>query len=568
MTQDEYDFVVVGAGSAGAVVATRLSENPAWKVLLLEAGPKDNSILLSMPVGFVKLFQNPKFNWMYETAPEKEINGRKMGVPRGKTLGGSSSINGMVFIRGNRQDFDDWRDRGNEGWGYEDLLPYMRKLESYDQGDDAYRGRTGPMKIRSTGWRNELTEAFIAGGHELGLPRNDGFNGAEQFGIGYYDVSTCDGERVSTATAYLDPAKQRPNLHIVTGAFVTRIVVTQGRAVAVQFTRNEKEHTVKARCEIVISAGAIKSPQLLELSGIGSADRLRKLGLGVVAELPGVGEHLQDHMYTKVVHRLNTPVTLNDQLGSLTQQAFAALRYVLSHTGPLAWSPFAIGANAKTQSDLSRPDIQIHMGAFSSDDVTKGRLNEYPGILTIANQHRPESRGSVHITTRDPYAMPEIRPNYLAAELDRKTILAAFQYLRSLLSTESMKRYVVTETIPGLNHASEEEIMAFIRETAESAYHHCGTCRMGPLSDTTSVVDERLRVHKLRGLRVADASIMPNVTSANTNAASIVIGEKCADLIKDDYQSRSESSSQSACESVLAAANVVANTSTEQNLRV
>ncbi|MET3677740.1 MULTISPECIES: GMC family oxidoreductase N-terminal domain-containing protein [unclassified Pseudomonas] len=529
-----YDFVVVGAGSAGAVIAARLSENPEWRVLLLEAGPEDKNIFLKMPVGFVRLFQNPKYNWMYETEVEEGMNGRKAFVPRGKTLGGSSSINGMVFIRGNRQDFDDWRDAGNPGWGYADLLPYMKKLESYDQGDSEYRGHFGPMKIRSNGWRNELTEAVVAGGLELGLPRNDGFNGAEQLGIGYYDVSTCDGERVSTSTAYLQPNRNRNNLHVVTDAVATGLIIENGQVKGVRYQCAGRAHEARAR-ETILSAGAIKSPQLLELSGIGEATRLNKLGIKVEVDLPGVGENLQDHMCSKIMHRVNKPITLNDQLGKLYQQAFGMARYLIDHGGPFAWPPFAIGANVKTKPELEQPDIQIHFGAFSND-VSTGSLQKFPGVQAISNQHRPESTGYVHIISADPMAMPAIKVNYLATKGDQDAAIAGFKYMRRLFSTEAVKPFIVSETFPGSACLTDQEILEHIRETAVSAYHHCGTCRMGPKSDRAAVVDSRLRVHGLQGLRVADASIMPNITSGNTNAASIMIGEKCADLIKEDYK--------------------------------
>lgn len=529
-----YDFVIVGAGSAGAVIAARLSENPDWNVLLLEAGPEDKNIFLKMPVGFVRLFQNPKFNWMYETEVEEGINGRRAYVPRGKTLGGSSSINGMVFIRGNPQDFDDWRDAGNPGWGYSDLLPYMKKLESYDKGDSKFRGRSGPMKIRSNGWRNELTEAVIAGGMELGLPRNDGFNEAQPLGIGYYDVSTCDGERVSTSTAYLHPNKNRTNLHIITDAFVTRVIVENGRAAGVEYQRNGQRQIVRAR-ETILSAGAIKSPQLLELSGIGAADLLNGMGIEVKVNLPGVGENLQDHMCSKIMHRVNKPITLNDELGKFYQQAFGMARYLIDHGGPFAWPPFAVGANIKTHPGLDRPNIQIHFGAFSND-VSTGRLQPFPGVQAISNQHRPESTGYVHITSANPLCMPSIKVNYLATKNDQEVALAGFRYMRNLLETTPVRPFIVSEIFPGSQCINDEDILSHIKETAVSAYHHCGTCRMGPKSDPSSVVDHRLRVHGIQNLRVADASIMPNITSANTNAASIMIGEKCADLIKEDYR--------------------------------
>ncbi|MCO5065265.1 MAG: choline dehydrogenase [Rhizobiaceae bacterium] len=533
MAEGNYDFIVVGAGSAGAVIAARLSENPSWKVLLLEAGPPNKSVWLHVPIGFAKLFTNAKYNWMYSTDPEPYIDGRQMFTPRGKTLGGSSSINGMIYLRGVPTDFNHWRQMGNAGWGYDDVLPFFRKLESYAGGDDEYRGRSGPIEVTDAEWRNDLTEAFIAAGRELGLPRNDGFNGPTQEGIGYFNLSQKNGLRNSTARGYLKPARNRQNLHIVTDALVERVILDGSRATGVEYSVGGEKRRASAGREIIVSGGAINSPQLLQLSGIGPGDLLSQHGIAVQHELPGVGENLHDHFNCKTSIRVSAPLTVNDQVKNWYRRALAGLQYALHRNGALTVAAGVVGVFAKSRPDLEVPDLQVHFFPFSGDDLSVAP-HTFSGVTAIVNQHIPQSRGHVHIKSADARQAPSILVNYLKEEIDQKTTVAGLRFVRRLFGTDAMKPFYVNEMKPGQKVQSDEELLAYARANGDSTYHLCGSCRMGMKTAKMAVVDERLRVHGLEGLRVADASIMPQITSANTNVTSIMIGEKCADMVKSD----------------------------------
>jgi choline dehydrogenase len=533
MSEETYDFVVIGAGSAGAVVAARLSENPSWKVLLLEAGPPNNSVWLHIPVGFAKNFTNPKYNWMYSTDPEPSLGGREMFAPRGKTLGGSSSINGMIYLRGVPADFSHWRQMGNVGWGYDDVLPFFRKLESYPEGDALYRGHDGPIEVTDAAWRNDLTEAFIAAGRELGLPRNDGFNGPVQEGIGYFQLSQKRGLRNSTARGYIKPARKRPNLHIVTNALVERILIKDRRAVGVQYSLDGEPRRASAGREIVLSGGAINSPQLLQLSGIGPAQFLADKGIQVELDLPGVGENLQDHINCKVQVRVNRPLTVNDHVKNWHSKARAGLRYALFRDGALTVAAGIVGVFAKSRPQLDVPDLQVHFFPFSGDDLSVAP-HPFSGVTAIVNQHVPDSRGCVRIRSSNPKDYPSIRCNYLEKDIDQRTIVAGLKFVRRLFGSKAMSPFVTEELKPGIGTQSDDEILSYAKANGDSCYHLCGSCRMGMSSSKLSVVDDRLRVHGLQGLRVADASIMPQIVSANTNVTTIMIGEKCADMVRSD----------------------------------
>lgn len=533
MSDTTYDYIVVGAGSAGAILAARLSEDPDTRVLLLEAGPPNRHPWLHVPVGFTRNFANPRYNWKYATEPEPGLNGRSIYTPRGKTLGGSSSINGMIYLRGVPADFDHWRQMGNAGWSYDDVLPYFRKLESFDGGDDLHRGRDGPVQVTVAAWRNELTDAFVAAGERLGLPRNDGFNGPHQEGIGYFELSQKRGLRSSSASAYLKPARRRPNLRVVTGALTRKILLKDRKAEGVEYSLGDSVLRAFARREVILSAGAVGSPQLLQLSGIGPGDLLRACGIAVHHELAGVGENLQDHVNCKVSYRVNQPLTINDEAKTFARRARAAFRYALFRDGPLTVGAGIIGAFVRSSPDLDAPDLQVHFFPFSGEALSTSP-HPFPGVSAIVNQHLPASRGHVRITSSDPAAPPAILCNYLTEESDRETLLKGMRLLRRIFATEPMSRFVVEELRPGKAVESDAEMMPFIRENADAAYHLCGSCRMGLPTARLSVVDERLRVHGIGNLRVADASIMPQITSANTNVTAMMIGEKCADLVRED----------------------------------
>jgi choline dehydrogenase len=438
MSEGAYDFIVIGAGSAGAVVAARLTENPAWRVLLLEAGPPNNSIWLHIPVGFAKNFTNPKYNWMYSTDPEPSLGGRKMFAPRGKTLGGSSSINGMIYLRGVPTDFNHWRQMGNVGWGYDDVLPFFRKLESYPDGDDVYRGHNGPIEVTDAAWRNDLTEAFIAAGREAGLPRNDGFNGPIQEGIGYFQLSQKRGLRNSTARGYLKPARKRPNLHIVTDALVGKILFVGRKAIGVEYSIGGEMKRALAGREIVLSGGAINSPQLLQLSGVGPAKLLTDAGIKVEVDLPGVGENLQDHINCKTQVKVNRLLTINDHVRDWPSKARAGLRYALFRDGALTVAAGIVGVFAKSRRELDAPDLQVHFFPFSGDDLSVAP-HPFSGVTAIVNQHVPESRGYVRIRSSNPKEYPSIRANYLEEELDQRTIVAGLRFVRSLFRSNARR---------------------------------------------------------------------------------------------------------------------------------
>src|SRR4030081_2747431 len=527
----EFDYVIVGAGSAGCVLANRLSTDGKNSVLLLEAGPKDTNLWIHVPLGYGKLFKDKTVNWMYQTEPEPGLDGRTVFQPRGKVLGGSSSINGLLYVRGQHEDYDRWRQHGNAGWGFDDVLPYFRKAEHQARGADDFHGVGGPLPVSDLGHADPLSAAFIEAAVETGIPRNRDFNGATQEGAGFFQTTTRHGRRASTAVAYLRPAKGRKNLQVETSALAQRILFDGRRAVAIEYRSAGSLRTARARKEILVSGGAYNSPQLLQLSGIGPAELLRKHGIDVVLDAPGVGNDLQDHMQVRVVMRCTKSITLNDVVNSPVRRIFAGARYAAFRKGPLTIAAGTSGAFFKTSPRLATPDIQIHFLPFSTDKMGE-RLHSFSGFSASVCQLRPESRGSLRIGSADPTVPPEIRINYLATEVDRSANVQGLKILRKILRAPALSSYVIEEVDPGAKVSTDEELLNYCRQRGSTIYHPTSTCRMG--SDPLAVVDQRLRVRGIEGLRVVDASIMPDLVSGNTNAAIIMIAEKASDMILED----------------------------------
>lgn len=526
---DPVEFIVVGAGSAGCVVARRLVD-AGHTVALIEAGGRDTNPWIHIPVGYAKTMYDTRVNWGYHTEADPAVGGRSIYWPRGKVLGGSSSINGLVYIRGQREDFDHWRQLGNPGWSYDDVLPYFRRSEDQTRGDDAWHGTGGPLGVADLD-RHPLVEAFIEAAGAEGIPRNDDFNGASQEGAGYYQLTTRNGRRSSTAVAFLKPVGRDPKLRLVVDALVERVVFDGRRAVGVALRGPGGAETIRCTREVIVAAGAINSPQLLELSGVGAAERLAGLGVPVVAELPGVGECLQDHYQIRSTYRCTRPITFNDDLRTLVGKARIGLQYLLFRKGPLTWSAGYGGCFARTRPELASPDVQFHF-LLVSNDRPGGDLHPFPGFTCSVCQLRPESRGSVHAASADPAAPPTIRANYLATEGDRRTMVDGLKLQRCIMGHEPMRGFWSEEMAPGDAVATDDQLLDYVRNAGGTIFHPSGTCRMGPPEDAKAVVDPTLRVRGVEGLRVADASIMPTVVSGNTNAATIMIGEKAADLLQ------------------------------------
>jgi choline dehydrogenase len=527
----EFDYVVVGAGSAGCVLANRLSADGRYSVLLLEAGPKDNNLWIHVPLGYGRLFKEKTVNWMYQTEPEPGLDGRTIFQPRGKVLGGSSSINGLLYVRGQHEDYDRWRQHGNSGWGFDDVLPYFKKAENQERGADDFHGAGGPLPVSDLVHADPLSAAFIAAAAETGIPVNPDFNGASQEGAGFFQTTTRRGRRASTAVAYLRPARGRRNLQVETSALAQRILFDGHRADAIEFRQAGVLRTARARKEILVSSGAYNSPQLLQLSGVGPAELLRQHDIDVVLDAPGVGHDLQDHMQVRVVMRCTQSITLNDVVNSPVRRILAGARYAAFRKGPLTIAAGTSGAFFKTSPRLATPDIQIHFLPFSTDKMGE-RLHSFSGFSASVCQLRPESRGSLRIRSADPTMAPEIRINYLSTEVDRIANVEGLKVLRRILQAPALRPYVMQEVDPGAKVSTDEELLNYCRARGSTIYHPTSTCRMG--SDPLAVVDQSLRVRGLEGLRVVDGSIMPDLVSGNTNAAIIMIAEKASDMILQD----------------------------------
>lgn len=534
MTDNNYDYIVVGGGSAGCALAASLSRDESRRVLLLEAGGESRHPMIHIPLGFAFLMSHPTLNWCYQTEAEPHLGGRRIKWPRGRVLGGTSAINGMVYIRGQREDYDHWANLGCDGWDYDSVLPVFKRAEHKAEGADTYHGQGGPLWVEEfkPTERMALTELFIRATMQSGLPYNPDFNGERQEGVGYYQKNIRRGRRQSAERCFLAPVRKRPNLTVLTRAQAGRVVIENGRATAVEYRQAGGEtRRASARGEIILCGGTINSPQLLELSGIGDGERLSSLGIDVVRDLPAVGENLQDHLTVNVIHGLHGVPSFYEESRPLALLKNIG-RYALRRDGLLAHPAAHAGVFFRTTEQLARPDAQVHFAPAASETDSAGKMITRPGTTATVCLLRPESRGAIHIHSNDPAQAPAIRANYLATGGDAQALVAALRRVRDWFAAPVLDPHRGREYLPGPDCQSDADILQYIREQAESVYHPVGTCRMG--ADAGSVVDPRLRVRGIAGLRVADASIMPTLVSGNTNAPAIMIAEKCADLLRED----------------------------------
>jgi choline dehydrogenase len=524
---DQFDYIVVGAGSAGCVLANRLSANPAHKVLLVEAGGRDLNPWLHIPVGYFKTMHNPSFDWCYETEPDAGIDGRRLQWPRGKVLGGSSALNGLLYVRGQPADYDCWAELGNPGWSFDDVLPYFKKSEDNQRGADHYHGVGGPQKVSDLRLRRPIAEHFIQAATEIGIPFNEDYNGVEQEGVGYFQQTAYNGFRWSTAKSFLRPAKSRSNLTVLTRAQVTRLVMDGKRVTGVEYQQGGRIGTADAKAEVVLCAGAINSPQILQSSGIGDPEQLKAVGVETRHALTGVGKNLQDHLQIRLVFKTNKR-TLNDELNNPLKQMMVGIQYFLTRTGPLTLAASQVTIFTRSSDTVERPDIQFHMQPLSADKPGDG-VHPFSAFTASVCQLRPHSRGHIAIASADPLAYPKIYPNYLSDERDCAVAVGGIKVARRIAEAPSLRDCIVDEHVPGREFQSDDELLDAARRYSQTIYHPVGTCKMG--NDSSAVVDHRLRVHGIEGLRVADASIMPEIVSGNTNAPTIMIAEKAADMI-------------------------------------
>lgn len=537
MAGQEFDFIVVGAGSSGCVLANRLSADPKAQVAVIEAGPRDSNFWIHLPIGYGRTMWDPKVNWKFQTEPEPNMAGRQVYWPRGRVLGGSSSINGLIVIRGQKEDYDSWDAQGCPGWSWNEVQPYFVKLESNAEfGDDQIHGSNGPLPVSSIGRKHELIEAFIGAAEANGVPRTKDFNGRSQEGAGYFQLTTRNGWRMSAAAAYLKPAEKRENLKIITDTQVLRVLFEGRRAVGIVCRTPQGTRTIKARRGVILSAGAIQSPQLLMLSGIGPGKHLQETGVPVLIDRPAVGQNLQDHLQFRLIYKASKPITTNDALRSLWGRARLGLEWLLFRRGALAIGINQGGLFGRLMPESKTPDIQFHVATLSAD-MAGGKVHDFPGFTLSVCQLRPESRGHIALASADPLARPLIYANYLATEKDRDYAVKSVQFARKLATTKPLSDLVAAEVSPGPTVDTTAEILDYARRNGATIFHPSGTCRMG--TDEAAVVDERLRVRGVSGLWVVDCSIMPTLVSGNTNVPAIMIAEKAVDMIAEDCNENS-----------------------------
>ncbi len=531
--QEKYDYIIVGAGSAGCLLANRLSANPDNSVLLIEAGRKDDNLWLHVPVGYFKTMNNPKFDWMYKLEKDKGLNNRRIDWPRGKVLGGSSALNGLLYIRGDRHDYDNWKDLGNKGWGYDDVLPYFKKFECQENGENEYHGVDGELKVSNLRLRRKIADLFIKASEEIGIPYNPDCNGEKQEGVGYFQQTSFKGFRRSSYRSFLNrKIRSRENLTIITNTQISKLVFSDKKVIGVDCiqSKGQPNKTIYANHEVILSAGAISSPQILQLSGIGDEKHLTKLGVNVIHNNPAVGKNLQDHLQVRMVFKTNTR-TLNDELNTWWKKALIGLQYALFRTGPLTLSASQVYIFTNTSLDGSRPNIQFHMQPLSADKPGDGVHPFSAFTMSICNL-RPQSRGEVTINSKNPEDLPKIIPNYLSTESDQKIAIDSIKVARKIANASPLKQHILDEFVPGGSLVSDEDLLEAAKNNSQSIYHPVGTCKMG--NDKNSVVDDQLKVYGVKGLRVVDASIMPELVSGNTNAPTMMIAEKAAEMILSD----------------------------------